>query len=105
MVGKIALILVGFGMVLSVQAGPIKPQNLSTSLTVLPITIPGKEAITNEEAETIDLFQLEPPTPGQIITVKCAEGFVRDDQGNCVEKVGDLGSPEDLCALFGIGCK
>ena len=102
MVGKIALVLLGFWMVLSASQ-PIEPQNLSTSLTVLPLPIPSKEAITNEEAEVIDLFQLEHPDPGQIITVKCAEGFVRDDQGNCVKKV--IGSPEDLCALFGIDCK
>ena len=71
MVGKIALVLLGFWMVLSTSQ-PIEPQNLSTSLTVLPLPIPGKEAITNEEAEVIDLFQLEHPDPGQIITVKCA---------------------------------
>ena len=94
MVGKI-LILLGFSMVLSF------PVKLQTSLTVLPLPVPGKEAITDEEIEAIELFELEPPTPGQIVTVQCAEGFVRDEQGNCVKEK----NPEDLCALFGIGCK
>lgn len=98
MVGKI-LILISFLLVYSEG----KPVKLETSLTVLPLPVPGKEAITHEEIEAIDLFELEPPAPGQIVTTQCAEGYVKDPKGDCVEKI--VSNPEDLCALFGIGCK